>query len=429
MPRLPRAVSVLLLWVAAAAAVAAPPPVLLWYPPPLDQPEVPGIEKLEVSLEVTVDGAGRATLIKVLWVKPSGSWDREIEAYFAREIVRWRWAPSAEPVRVHRLMMPVTPRGPHGERFGQSLLRQPTNTEERAPWFARPLEEQVGELERLLGIVQRHLDPSSTRRIETPRFVVLSDYGHAGSVESLASNLEAALVTLDQMFATIEPQPMPTRTIAIICRNKRAFDGLMRDFEIYDPRVLGIFRAPGLLVFHAEVSTPEELLSVMVHEATHVWTERMITRPGHTTPEWLSEGLAEYIGNSRIRRGVLEPGRTLRHRYTLGHWGGVIRGKTSEGSSIDAVKRDHKAGLGLTVAQLLQADRRLFYGASAGDFYPSAWMLIHFLRHGGDGWEERFSHLLLAIAEGFDPFESLVAIYEMPEAELENRYAAWVARF
>lgn len=234
--------------------------------------------------------AGRAAAIKVLAVRPSGSWDAEVETYFEREIARWRWNPSDEAVRVHRMVMPVTARGPQGERFGQALLRAPTNTEERAPWFSRPLDEQVVELERLLAIVQKHLEAPATRRIETPRFVVLSDYGHSESVAALASNLEAAIVTLDGMFESIEPQPLPTRTIAVICRDEAAFFGLMRDFGIYDPRVQGIFRSPGLLVFHAAMATPEELLSVMLHEATHVWTERLITRPGLTTPEWLSEG-------------------------------------------------------------------------------------------------------------------------------------------
>lgn len=403
--------------------------MLLWYPPPLERPELPGVDEVDVDLEVAVDAAGRAHRVSVLAVRPSGAWDEAVTTYFEGEISRWRWNPGSAETRIQRLSMPVQARGPRGERLGQSYLRAPTNTEQRAPWFARPLQEQVGELERLLRIVQKHLDPATTRRIETPRFVVLSDHDHQESVEALASNLEAALVTLERLFPGIELQPLPTRTVAVISRDRTAFLTLLRDLEIYHPRAEGVFRAPGLLAFHAEMTTPEELLGLMLHEATHVWTERLVTRPGHTTPEWLSEGLAEYIGNSRIRRGVLEPGRTLRQRYTLGHFGGVVRGRTNEGWSIERVKKEHKAGSGLSATELLQADRKLFYGARAGAFYPSAWMLVHFLRHGEASWEDRFPRLLVAIAEGFDPLAALLATYELSPAQLEDGYARWVARF
>jgi hypothetical protein len=173
----------------------------------------------------------------------------------------------------------------------------------------------------------------------------------------------------------------------------------------------------------------EALLSIMLHETTHAYVDRFIARPGVHMPRWLGEGFAEYVGNSRIKKGELIPGKMVRsERYQTDV--GAFFGTSSRRMNVDAVKKAMRKGSAPTLMELVSADRGTFYSDEMRSLsYPMAWLLVHFLRHGGDDWAEtRFSSLMLYVAEGYPANEVLNQVYGDSDA-LEREFREYVLSF
>src|SRR5439155_19850625 len=86
-----------------------------------------------------------------------------------------------------------------------------------------------------------------------------------------------------------------------------SFRALRAEFGVWD-LAEGFYHSPGLLAAHLEMTSSEELLHLLLHEAVHAYLDRYIERPGVRLPLWLNEGLAEYFGNSDIKDGRIVPG-------------------------------------------------------------------------------------------------------------------------
>ncbi len=145
----------------------------------------------------------------------------------------------------------------------------------------------------------------------------------------------------------------------------------------------------------------------------------------------MEEGIAEYFGNSRIKKGQLLVGKTLRRKFVLIPYWGVVRAATEPGWALKNVKRALYEDREIHLADLIAAEHLTFYGEDRALFYPTAWLFVHFLRHGGDDQEanDRFASLALYLAEGYTSRQALETVYGTGLDELEERFIRYLKRF
>jgi hypothetical protein len=104
--------------------------------------------------------------------------------------------------------------------------------------------------------------------------------------------------------------------------------------------------------------------------------------------------------------------------------------KTHGALSFTEVKTAIRKGMAIPLEQLVSAGPNEFYGERVRLYYPQAWLFVHFLRHGREGWQDAaFPTFLLYMAEGFDSDASFRAAYGCKPSELESAFRDYVKEF
>ncbi len=386
----------------------------------------------EVSLEITVDERGRVAGVRTLEIEPSTPFDAAFERAAREALLEWRYAPALED----GLPVPKTLRWTY--QFGE--LPGEAGDFHRGPWWllddpedllrrvwAMPDEMRRRKLDEEARKAEAFLHRPNRRRADSPRFVVVSDSDEASVAEAVAGNLEATFNVLDDLLA-IAPEPERYKVVVYVYRSRSSFAGLMESIEDYE-WVDGYYHPLGLIALHLEMATGEAVLGMLLHEATHAYLDRHVTRPGIPFPRWLNEGFAEYVDNSDIRKGTLVPGRVPRGRFRLAV-GRLVRETPGSTLSLADVKRTIRQGNGLSLEQILAAGPDVFYGEKRGLYYPTSWLLVHFLRHGAPSWAEReFRDLVLYIAEGYAAREAIETVYRAPLSALDGEFVRYLETF
>ena len=388
----------------------------------------------EVKVRVSVDAAGRVAKVEVLKIEPSTSFDEVFRRATVENLRQWRYAPArsdGEPVAttLEWTVQFLAKEAPEAGGLADSpiVADDDLGAARRARVSALTREERVAILDRYIKAAEKHLDAGQRRRADSARFVVVSDAPDAKTAEIVAGNLEAAFNVLDRLFRpAIEPQPEPYKVVAFVYWHQASFDAVEHELGGPPGGPAGFYLPPGFLAFHLELPTAESPLHILLHESFHAYADRHLARPGFSLPLWLDEGLAEYLANSEIKKGELIPGRVLRGKFVFSHSGGAARQRTAAAYSLDDVRHAIRSGEAPTLAQVMKADRTVFYGEKRDLLYPMAWLLVHFLRHARPEWSEgSFPALVLYLAEGYPTDDALRATYDASPAELEVAFRAY----
>jgi TonB family protein len=432
-----------LLALALVLAAAAQPgdrrPVPLRNPPLVSPVEAAGTGIApEVTVKVEVDARGRAAKVEVLKIQPSTALDDAFREQAVHTLSGWRFAPAIEggaavpatlqwtilfrPLAEDELPgLPIFTWNP--SPFG--VLETTAEARSRRV-LGLPLQQQLAFLGELARKADSLIAPERRREAETPLFKVVTDSGDAKLTQTVAQNLEAVYGTLARWFGDrIAPAPARGRVLVYLFDKRSTYADFARigGAEQFG----GFYSPPGLIAFHREVPTNAELLSALIHETVHAFVDRHLARPGVHLPKWLGEGLAEYVGNSSVQKGHLVPGKTPRVMPILEY--GVFV-KTHQAMSFTEVKTAIKKGLAIPLDTLVNAGPQEFYGEKVRLYYPQAWLFVHFLRHGREGWQDdAFPVFLLYMAEGFDPQASFRAAYGSTPSELETAFREYVRVF
>lgn len=391
----------------------------------------------EVRLRVYLDPRGRVEKVEILEVEPSSKFDDLFRAEIEQSLKSWRYAPKIEAGKAVPATLEWTVQfKPRTESEAPQNSDLPAIFDEdpeqrRARILSLPLEQRRKLLEGLVRSAEENLLPGYRHRRETPRFVVITDAEKPEVAEKIANNFEATFAVLDSLFKQeLAIQPEPYKMVVYVYSHRSAFVGLLREVTRLEWSS-GFYNPSGFIAFHLEMPSEEAVLGTLLHEATHAYMDRYLTRPGTWMARWLGEGFAEYIGNSRIKNGTLIPGKALKGKYVIFLAGGARRVKTPTGGNLETVHKAMREGRGLTVQDLVSADREIFYSDDSYQlYYPTSWLLVHFLRHGELGWEEEeFLDFLLYTTEGFPAEEALLAVYGKTAAELEEPFQEYVKKF
>ncbi len=177
------------------------------------------------------------------------------------------------------------------------------------------------------------------------------------------------------------------------------------------------------IVIHTDTVPAGDLADILVHEATHHLVRRRIIGDDHEPSQWLTEGLADYLGYTlRDKEGSFVAGKIGPKNVAL------LRGipQRSEGlgglrlrSLKTAVKREEVPDL----AAILDAGPTEFYGAGRDLHYAGAWILVHMLLHTEPA---AFAKYLEQEAAGNGSPEVLHATVGLDEAALQRRFLEYV---
>ena len=132
----------------------------------------------------------------------------------------------------------------------------------------------------------------------------------------------------------------------------------------------------------------------MLHEATHQLNTEVA---GFTLAKWANEGLAAYFGTSRLRAGVLLPGRIDPDTYPVWKLGGL-----GLSGSLD---RDVRRGRIIPLRALITGVDAPPFERNLNLYYVEYWSLVHFLLHGDGGRHAAAFKRMLAEGGTLEAFE------------------------
>ncbi|MEM7584971.1 MAG: energy transducer TonB [Acidobacteriota bacterium] len=395
----------------------------------------------EVGVQVDIDERGRVTAVDVRSIKPSSELDEIFRQHTVDQLLQWRYAPAIVDGRPSATSLEWKVQYLAGEEVSSTsspggyippFLFAKADAEARhAQLLSLPLDKQKEILRRYVTVAEKYIDPQRRQKYETERFVVVTDAEHAETAGIVARNLEVSLSVVGQLLQPhLMPQPTHLKFIVYLYATRNAFSAMRRDLASLS---LGeaTYYAPGFIIYHLEVPSGEYLQSFLIHEASHAYSDRHVRRPGFSFPRWLEEGFAEYMGNSQIKKGKLLPGRTLKRRFVLNHYTSGARAQnTVAGWDLERVQRALARGEGLTLPELISADRDVFYGDRSNLYYGMSWLFVHYLRHGEPGWEDvNFAQMMLYMAEGYPAKAALETAYGRDTRDFEAPFLDYVKRF
>ena len=107
----------------------------------------------------------------------------------------------------------------------------------------------------------------------------------------------------------------------------------------------------------------EETLHVLYHEGFHQFAHEVLVSP----PIWFNEGMAEYVGGTRIENGRI-----------------AERGLVQSGRLRNLQSALRNGWSGFSFEAIMQESQQAFYANNAPFKYAQAWSMIHFFMEGGD---------------------------------------------
>lgn len=223
----------------------------------------------------------------------------------------------------------------------------------------------------------------------------------------LAAGLEAEYVRL---FG-VQPIGEPAEAI-LLFRDRvglRRFVGAVAE-RSGRPRLTGYAghasAARGYVALHAVASAPTATLRTLLHELTHLLNRRAI---GPELPRWLSEGMADAIGDRATEEGLLP-------------FAGV-RGSEGEAERLRLALGAARVG---SVGRLLALEPGEFDRGTVSYDYEQSAILVRFLLDEPD-LAPRFRAALVRLAAGeeYDDSAFLARLGVGPD-ELDRRFRNWV---
>lgn len=398
-----------------------------------------------VSVRMSVDARGKVRDVEIVRIRPSSRLDGAFTERVREALGAWRFAPARDeegrPVATQLSLdvqfLPTAADSSGGGVLERNLpfIATPLGRRLTAEewWDVRVAEMSPKELEEALdrhaATAEKHLTPESRREATVQRMTAVTDAPSEGVPERILQNIRATFGAIRNLVGgSVPPEEDDRELRAYVFTRETAFHKFTSEVGA-GHGMAGVWIPTGILAVHLQLPSNEELRSVLLHEAAHAFLSRHLIRRGSPLPTWFGEGFAEYIGNSEVKDGKLVAG--ARSRYQIHRAPGAIwRGKSASQDSLERVRRALADENTVPLADLMSAPHEGFYEPEFASLrYAQAWLLVHFLRHGREGWAEReFPEFLLYVVEGFPVAAALHQVYGLEGARLEKEWRAYVSK-
>lgn len=245
---------------------------------------------------------------------------------------------------------------------------------------------------------------SQTTTVKTAHYVVTSDMP-AAEVKKYAEHLEAIRERYVKFVGTdVKPAATPEVLIFETAEGYYGYAQLTNEDRLES--TLGLFHPlyNQLLLFDGP--DPEETFTTLYHEAFHQFLNELI--PG--APPWFNEGLAEYVGGTKIENGKVV------------QTGVLISGRT------DTLAQMLDQGLVIPFPTILRLGQDQFTGPAGPLCYAQAWSMVHFFINAADGAHlPLFNKYWNALSGGADVFTAYdTAFRDVDMRKLQEEWTAYV---
>jgi hypothetical protein len=389
-------------------------------PPPAESPPATGSEP---TVEWILPDAGDLQARPFVWVRPG---DRLHEAPDATSRVvqvitsirnlylldrRGDWyrvrlaRPDAPPIQAWVLLENYSEPSPEVLRQPDPVLPLPATP---------PRVERVEAARRGMG--------EGGRQLECGAYPLYTDV-ELGELVDLCARVTTDLEEVYRRRYGLKPVSPPAEAIFLF-REEGAYRRFVELQRVpVDSRRAHAFPAEGYVALYLGDQSPVEVLSVLVHELTHLLNRRSL---GPALPPWLAEGLADDLGESKIgEEGSLEPGR-------LGGEQTVAGAKTTRSGAVAAaidlqraLEKDSLPGL----EALLEFDRQRFRQPDRVQLHYalSSFWVRYLLSDFEAGLSAGFREFLRRVAAG-EPITAqlLGESLDRDLASLEGGFRAWL---
>jgi tetratricopeptide (TPR) repeat protein len=237
-------------------------------------------------------------------------------------------------------------------------------------------------------------------KVQTPHFLVLSN-GSQTDAREVATNFEQVHAVFAEIFPKLRTEAS-AETIVLAVKDERTFVELVPAEKKIAQNIGGqFFKGWEKDYVLVRLDVRGEGRVVVYHEYIHKLLHLNFTR----LPTWLDEGLAEFFGNTEVRKdqaliGIPSP------RV------GVLRSRAP-----------------LPLQTLLSVRPNLGDASEASMFYAEAWCLTHFLMVGqGTSGIDRMNSYLASLQKGADAQKAFEEAFGDPK-QIENQLLGYVSHF
>ena len=184
------------------------------------------------------------------------------------------------------------------------------------------------------------------------------------------------------------------------------------------------------IALHTDSDAPGGLGSTLVHEVSHRLVDRRLYGGKSSPATWLSEGLAEYLGRTRIdERGEFEPGVVGAKAIALFRDGKARTDSSDDKARLRGLEKALRARESPIAGPVIRADPADFYGESTLEHYAVSWLVVHWLLHDEDpSVATRFGEYLALDRRGEGGPEALYRTIGIEETALDAALLAHVGR-
>jgi hypothetical protein len=396
-----------------------------------------------VRAKLVLDATGKVVRVDVLAVEPPSPLDEAFRAAARAGLSAWRFAaaekggqavPSETSVAL-QFDPPDTAGG--GDPTSAYLWNSSTDSgyeSFRYDYRARILEMETAARRKIAdefaAKADALLNKGQRATAANDWFEVITDFGGQKQAEALLHNVGATYAALFKLLGErIPPMPRQDRIRVYVFETNAEYQALVAQTAPFEGSA-GVYSPAGVLAFHAQHPTVGFFVATMLHETTHAFVDRHVTRGGVQLPRWLDEGFAEYVGTSDIKEGKIVPGGHAKRQELGAAHGAIVYWQTSSKLRTDEAKRAQRQRRALTLEEIVSAGPETFYGKDVDLYYTQGWLAVHFLRHGRPGWADgAFPKFLLYAAEGYPAERALRAAYGVDARDLETAYQRYVKSF
>jgi tetratricopeptide (TPR) repeat protein len=264
-----------------------------------------------------------------------------------------------------------------------------------------PLDADVQARAQMLGNTVRGPSWPRPSRHETAHYAIRSDLPPA-KCRAYGEHLEALRAVYQDVLK--RPAAEGKRAEVLVFNAPEGYYGFM-DVTIgfRGEHTRGVFSPWSGQLALFEDAEGEDTLAVLGHEGFHQYAHAILAG----APVWFDEGMAEYVGASRLRGKAVEVG-------------GIQEGRLENLKA--AIKYGWKP---VEFDRIMVEPKAIFYGEQAPFKYAQAWSMIHFFRHGDQGrWRELLGAYIGRLAAGDSAREAFESTFG--REDLQAMQSSWL---